>query len=63
MRKEIRKVKSTSCDLDIQDCRVSQVKNLVLGLTQENSIENSVQDCLLLYTKTPWSMLTISSLP
>jgi len=29
-----------------QDLRVGQVKKPYIGLTQENSIENSVQDCL-----------------
>jgi len=39
-------------------------KNLVLGLTQENSIEYSVQDSLsTLYTKSTWSMLATSNLP
>ena len=32
--------------LQLQDLRVSQVKEPCIGLTQENSIENSVQDCL-----------------
>ena len=32
--------------LQSQDLRVGQVKELCIGLTQENSIENSVQDCL-----------------
>jgi len=32
--------------LQSQDLRVSQVKKPYIGLTQENSIENSVQDCL-----------------
>ena len=32
-------------------------RNLILVLTQKNLIENSVQDCLPLYTKTPWSVL------
>ena len=32
--------------LQSQDLRVSQVKELYIGLTQENSIENSIQDCL-----------------
>jgi len=29
-----------------QDLRVGQVKESYIGLIQENSIENSVQDCL-----------------
>jgi len=33
--------------LQSQDLRVGQVKEPCIGLTQENSIENSVQDCLL----------------
>ena len=32
--------------LQIKDLRVGQVKEPCIGLTQENSIENSVQDCL-----------------
>jgi len=32
--------------LQTQALRVGQEKNLILGLTQENSIESSVQDCL-----------------
>jgi len=32
--------------LQSQDLRVGQVKELCIRLTQENSIENSVQDCL-----------------
>ena len=32
--------------LQSQDLRVGQVKEPYIGLTQENSIENSVQDCL-----------------
>ena len=30
----------------LQDLRVNQVKEPCIGLTQENSIKNSVQDCL-----------------
>ena len=32
--------------LQTQALRVGQVKEPCIGLTQENSIENSVQDCL-----------------
>ena len=32
--------------LQSQDLRVDQVKKPCIGLTQKNSIENSVQDCL-----------------
>jgi len=32
--------------LQLQDLRVGQVKEPCIGLTQENLIENSVQDCL-----------------
>ena len=32
--------------LQTQDLRVNQEKELCIGFTQENSIENSVQDCL-----------------
>ena len=32
--------------LQIKDLKVSQWKESYIGLTQENSIENSVQDCL-----------------
>jgi len=32
--------------LQSQDLRVGQVKKPCIGLTQENSIENSAQDCL-----------------
>ena len=32
--------------LQSQDLRVDQVKEPCIGLTQENSIENSIQDCL-----------------
>jgi len=32
--------------LQIKDLRVDQVKEPCIRLTQENSIENSVQDCL-----------------
>jgi len=37
--------------------------NLILGLIQENSIENSVQNSLPLYTKALWLVLTTPSLP
>ena len=43
--------------LQSQDLRVGQEKKPCIGFTQENSIENFVQGCLSLYTKTPWSML------
>ena len=36
--------------------------NLILGLIQENLIENSVQNSLPLYTKASWLMLTTPSL-
>ena len=32
--------------LQSQDLRVGQAKESCIGLIQENSIENSVQDCL-----------------
>jgi len=32
--------------LQSQDLRIGQVKEPCIGLIQENSIENSVQDCL-----------------
>ena len=32
--------------LQTQALRVEQVDKLCIGLTQENSIQNSVQDCL-----------------
>ena len=32
--------------LQSQDLRVGQVKEPCIGFTQENSIENSVQNCL-----------------
>jgi len=32
-------------------------------VTQENSIENSVQDLSTLYMKSAWSVLSLSSLP
>jgi len=32
--------------LQSQDLRIGQVKEPCIRLTQENSIENSVQDCL-----------------
>ena len=32
--------------LQSQDLRVGQVKEPYIGLTQENLIENSIQDCL-----------------
>ena len=38
--------------LQSQDFRVGQVKEPCIRLTQENLIENSVQDCLSLYTNT-----------
>jgi len=38
--------------LQSQDLRVSQVKESCIGLTQENSIENSVQNLSTLYTNT-----------
>ena len=38
--------------LQTQALRVGQEKKPCIGLTQENSIENSVQDCLPLYTNT-----------
>jgi len=34
-----------------QDLRVGQEKESYIGFTQENSIENSVQDCLLYILK------------
>jgi len=40
--------------LQTQVLRVGQVNEPHIGLIQENSIENSVQDCLsALYTETP----------
>jgi len=36
----------TMCMLQTQALRVGQVKEPCIGLTQENSIENSVQDSL-----------------
>jgi len=39
-------IKSVSYLLQSQDLRVGQVKESCIGLTQENLIENSVQDCL-----------------
>ena len=38
-------------------------KNLVLGLTQENSIENSIQDCLSYILKPHGLCYITSSLP
>ena len=49
--------------LQTQDLRVNQEKEPCIGLTQENSIGNSVQDSLPLYTLDPWSVLAISTLP
>jgi len=49
--------------LQTQNLRVDQEKELYIGFTQENLIENSIQDSLPLYTKALWSMLTTSSLP
>jgi len=46
----------------VTNLSIGQANEPCIGLTQENSIENSVQDGLL-YTKTSWSMLTTSSLP
>ena len=34
-----------------------------IGFTQENSMKDSEQDSLLLYTKLPWSVIAISNLP
>jgi len=38
--------------LQTQDLRVDQEKEPCIGFTQENSIENSVQDCLLYIPRT-----------
>ena len=38
--------------LQTQDLRIDQEKEPCIGLTQENSIENSVQNLSTLYTKT-----------
>ena len=48
--------------LQTQVLSARQVNESCIGLTQENSIENSVQNSLPLYTKTSWSILTTSSL-
>jgi len=48
--------------LQFQDLRVGQEKEPYIGFTQENSIENPVQDLFTLYTKASWSVLTTSSL-
>jgi len=42
--------------------RMGEKNNSCIRVTQENSIENSVQDSLS-YTNTPWSMQANSSLP
>ena len=39
-------ISTTNYLLQSQDLRVGQVKELYIRLIQENSIENSVQDCL-----------------
>jgi len=39
--------------LQSQDFRVGQGKETCIGLTQENSIENSCTGLSILYTKTP----------
>ena len=49
--------------LQTQDLRFNQEKELCIGFTQENSIENFVQDSLPLYTKASWSMLTTLAYP
>ena len=59
--------------LQFQDLRVGQEKKPCIGFTQENSIENSVQDCLpyipkcmvyaallLAYPKQPYVCLKIN---
>jgi len=48
--------------LQTQDLRVGQKKKPYIGFIQENWIENSVQDLSTLYTKSAWSMLSLSSL-
>ena len=42
----VHRLTSPSILLQSQDLRVGQVKEPCIGLTQENLIENSVQDCL-----------------
>jgi len=49
--------------LQLKDLRVGQWEEPCIGLTQENSIESSVQDSLPLYTWDLWSVLAISNLP
>jgi len=39
------------------------MKQPYIGFTQENSMENSVQNSLPLYTRSLWSVLAISNLP
>ena len=48
--------------LQLKDLRVGQRIEPCIGLTQENLIKNSLQDCLLFYTKGTWSTLCTSSL-
>ena len=49
--------------LQSQDFRVSQEKKPYIGFTQENSIENSVQDCLPYILKPHGLCYSTSSLP
>jgi len=44
--------------LQLKDLRVGQWDKSCIGLTQENSIENSVQDCLPYISKTNGSCFT-----
>jgi len=53
---------SLSLVLQSQDLRVDQEKESCIGFTQENSIENSVQDCLP-YILNYHSLCYFSNLP
>jgi len=48
--------------LQAQDLRVGQANESCIELTQENSIENSTQDCLLYISQTTGLCTTFSLL-
>jgi len=65
LRKKETPSSNSSCEVRCYKLRTLELvkrKNLVLGLTQENSMENSVQDCLSYILKPHGLYYTTSSL-